>query len=80
VSHDKHIRTRVDPEWIMKTKETVSEVDSLAFVKEQVGYAQMDNFGFKEVKILEGNVVALEGLYDNGRTDKSVRDKSSVKR
>ncbi|MFT4664259.1 MAG: hypothetical protein ACI8YQ_003409 [Polaribacter sp.] len=66
VSHDKHIRARVDPEWIMQTKETVSEADSLAFVKEQVGYAQMDNFGFKEVKILEGNVgyLNLTAFYD----------------
>jgi len=66
VSHDKHIRARVDPEWIMRTKETVSEADSLAFVKEQVGYAQMDNFGFKEVKIMEGNVgyLNLTAFYD----------------
>ncbi len=66
VSHDNHIRARVDPEWIRKTKETVSEADSLAFVKEQVGYAQMDNFGFQEVKILDGNVgyLNLTGFYD----------------
>jgi hypothetical protein len=60
VSKDKHIRVMYDPERIMELNQRVTAEDSIKFLNDYVGNLKRNNFGFKEVKILEGNIGYLD--------------------
>jgi retinol-binding protein 3 len=74
VNNDKHLRVNFAPEMIAERNNVVSKEDSLAFAARQRKYGQSRNHGFKEVKILDGNIgyLNLEGFYgvdeESGRT------------
>ncbi len=55
ISHDKHLRVRFDPETAKRLKEEAknpSQEDDKQFIEQM----KKDNYGFKDVKILSGNV------------------------
>lgn len=57
VSNDKHLRVRFDPEGIQSQRNgTLNNLPSIDRVKEM----KRNNFGFKELKVLEGNVGYLD--------------------
>ncbi len=56
VSQDKHIRVMFAPNEIKERKQAVSPADSIALKQQEVEMYRQQNFGFKEVKILEGNI------------------------
>lgn len=60
VSNDKHIRVRFDPVGIAERNQVVSPEDSIKFLNRYVESLKRDNFGFKEVKMLGGNVGYLD--------------------
>lgn len=65
VSHDKHVRF-FDPEWVKANKTTVTKQDSLSMLSKDLADWKKDNFGFKEVKILPGNIgyLKLDAMMD----------------
>jgi len=60
VSKDKHIRVIYDPERIMEFNQRVTAEDSIKFLNNYVANLKKNNFGFKEVKILGGNIGYLD--------------------
>lgn len=66
VSHDKHIRVFFDPGWVKASKTAVTKEDSLAVLYRDLAIWRKDNFGFKEVKILPGNIgyLKLDAMMD----------------
>ena len=66
VSHDRHIRVFFDPDWVKQSRTAVTKQDSLAVLSRDLPRWKKENFGFKEVKILPGNIgyVNLTGMMD----------------
>lgn len=66
ISNDIHLRVIYAPEMIAQEKEVITVADSIKFLNEQIGRMKRDNFGFKEVKILEGNIgyLNLKGFFE----------------
>lgn len=66
VSHDKHIRVFFDPEWVKASRSANTKQDSLDVLYRDLPEWKKDNFGFKEVKILPGNIgyLKLDGMMD----------------
>jgi len=60
VSHDKHIRVRFDPIGIAQQKHAVTPEDKENLQQRRTAKMQRENFGFKEIKILEGNIGYLD--------------------
>lgn len=60
VSHDKHIRVGYNPQGIASQKQVNTEKDSLDYLNQYISNLQRENFGFKELKILEGNIGYLD--------------------
>ncbi len=60
ISKDKHIRVIYDPERIMEFNQRVTAEDSIKFLNNYVANLKKNNFGFKEVKILGGNIGYLD--------------------
>ncbi len=60
ISHDKHIRVRFNPEAIARQNQAVSEEQQKVLRQNQIEQAKRSNFGFNEVKILDGNVGYLD--------------------
>jgi len=60
VSNDKHVRVVFDPERIAEYEQVVTAEDSLKFQNNYIANLKRNNFGFKEVKILEGNIGYLD--------------------
>ncbi|MCZ6595789.1 MAG: S41 family peptidase [Bacteroidetes bacterium] len=60
VSNDKHIRVMFAPKRIAEHKQMVTAEDSLKFRNSYIANLKRNNFGFKEVKILEGNIGYLD--------------------
>jgi len=57
VSKDKHIRVRLNPEYIKQVKESQSKsTDSNEMPSAMLEQLKMRNYGFKEIKILDGNI------------------------
>lgn len=56
INQDKHMRVGFNPEMIAQSKNVITPEDSLAHIERQLKQGKRDNFGFKEVKILEGNI------------------------
>jgi hypothetical protein len=66
VNNDLHLRVRFDPQGIAERRNTVTPEDSLAFLQRQRRMGQKNNHGFKEVKVLDGNIgyLNLSGFFD----------------
>ena len=60
VSKDKHINVRFDPEGIAERQQAVTPADSIAFRNRYIAGMKRNNFGFKEIKILGGNIGYLD--------------------
>ena len=60
VSHDKHIRVMFSPERISDQKKAVTPEDEKKLMDERIAGRRMGNFGFNEVKILDGNIGYLD--------------------
>jgi hypothetical protein len=56
ISNDKHLRVIFNPQGIRQQKDAVTPSDSIAFINNYIEKLRGNNFGFKEVKILEGNI------------------------
>ncbi|MFT4662289.1 MAG: C-terminal processing protease CtpA/Prc [Patiriisocius sp.] len=66
ISHDKHLSIRFAPERIAEQRQTVTAQDSLDYLNRSLDRMKRNNFGFKEVKILDGNIgyLNLSGFSD----------------
>jgi hypothetical protein len=66
VSHDRHINITFDPAWVQASKKVISKNDSLELLKRDFPNARADNFGFRKVEILDGNIgyLNLSRFYD----------------
>lgn len=60
VSNDKHLRVSFAPEQIAEQQQTVTPEDSIAFLNRYINSMKRDNFGFKELKIMSGNIGYLD--------------------
>lgn len=60
ISHDKHIHVDYDPEGIKAQNEVFTVEDSLRYLNRYIDEIKRDNFGFKELKILRGNIGYLD--------------------
>lgn len=57
ISNDLHLRVAFDPNGIRKArKANMSKPDSIKLVNTRIKELKKNNFGFKELKILEGNI------------------------
>ena len=63
VCHDLHLKLRFEPKRIAQKKRSKSPTDSIKNIKRQIKAMQRSNFGFSEVKILEGNIGYLDVRY-----------------
>jgi hypothetical protein len=65
VSNDIHLRVIYAPEMIAEEQKVVTAADSLKFINKQIDRMKRENFGFKEVKILDGNIgyLNLKGFF-----------------
>ena len=59
ISKDKHIRVSFAPRSMVE-QQHVSAEDSLAFLNQYINDMKRNNFGFKEVKIMPGNIGYLD--------------------
>jgi hypothetical protein len=68
ISRDGHLEVWFDPQLIIENKKAASKrkQESAEVLQKRIKEAQKDNFGFKEVKILEGNIgyLNLTRFYD----------------
>lgn len=60
VSNDLHLRVRFSPEEVAEQRQAVTAEDSLMYRDRFIARMQRANFGFRELKILEGNVGYLD--------------------
>jgi hypothetical protein len=60
ISNDKHFHVFYDPEWIAASKKVLTKKDSIELDAKDFPNAKMENFGFREVKILQGNIGYLK--------------------
>lgn len=60
VSQDKHIRVIFDPQGIARQREAVTPEQEQALYDDMVARNRLSNFGFHQVKIMEGNVGYLD--------------------
>ncbi len=56
VSNDRHFIIQIDPDWVHDSKQAISAKDSLEMANRDISEFRKDNFGFKDVKILNGNI------------------------
>ncbi len=57
ISKDRHLRVRFDPQGIAQRRNaSLSSEDSIAFAKRRLTRRRAINYGFKEVRILDGNI------------------------
>ena len=60
ISHDKHLRVMYNPERVAAEQKVITKADSIAFLTSRVARMQQRNFGFNEVKLLDGNIGYLD--------------------
>jgi hypothetical protein len=60
ISKDKHIRVMFNPEAIARQKLAVTDEEQKTLRQNQIDHAKRANFGFNEVKILDGNIGYLD--------------------
>lgn len=56
ISSDRHFNVIFDPDWVKESKKAISKKDSIDLLERDFPNAHKENFGFKEVKILDGNI------------------------
>lgn len=56
VSNDKHFHLVYDPAWVADSKKAISKEQQDELLNRDLAHWKKDNFGFKEVKILDGNI------------------------
>lgn len=56
VSHDGHLNISFDPAWVQESKKVLTAKDSLDLENKDFPNARQENFGFKDVRILDGNI------------------------
>lgn len=56
ISKDHHFFVFFDPDWVAENKNVNSAQEKLEILKKEAEVSRKNNFGFKEVKILEGNI------------------------
>lgn len=66
VSRDKHLEVWFGPELVIETKKAASRKETVETTKEELERGRKNNFGFEEVKLLEGNIgyLKLTRFYD----------------
>jgi hypothetical protein len=66
VIHDKHFHVYFDPEGIAEERKAISGKDSALFIQDEIVRGAAHNFGFKEIRILDGNIgyVNIDGFED----------------
>lgn len=66
VIHDRHFHVYFDPEAIAEERKAVSQKDSAPLIQNEIARGAAHNFGFKEIKILDGNIgyVNIDGFED----------------
>ncbi len=66
ISKDEHFGIAHSPQYVRSIQTTLSKTDSLEMEKTQIKEGQKNNFGFKELSILEGNIGYLNftAFYD----------------
>ncbi len=60
ISKDKHIRVTFAPGQIAEQQQAITAEDSIAYLNRYVANLKRNNFGFKEVKIMPGNIGYLD--------------------
>ena len=60
ISNDKHLRVTFAPERIAEQQQTITVEDSIAYLNRYISNMKRNNFGFKEVKIMAGNIGYLD--------------------
>lgn len=60
ISKDLHIRVVLAPEVVKRMRKAEKEKDDTEIIKRQIQSGKKNNFGFKEVKILKGNIGYLD--------------------
>ncbi|WP_460219427.1 S41 family peptidase [Psychroserpens sp. MEBiC05023] len=60
ISNDKHLRVTFAPGRIAEQQQAITTEDSIAFLNRYVNNMKRNNFGFKEVKIMAGNIGYLD--------------------
>lgn len=60
ISNDKHIRVQYNPSYIKETRENDKNTDHEEYPASVIEQLKKSNYGFKEVKILEGNIGYLD--------------------
>lgn len=60
VNEDLHLRVKFDPDWVKDEQKVVSKKDSIALINKYKEYSRRNNFGFEEVKVLDGNIGYLK--------------------
>ena len=60
ISHDKHIRVSFNPEAIARQKQAVTDEERQKLQQQGIDRFKKTNFGFKQVKILDGNIGYLD--------------------
>jgi C-terminal processing protease CtpA/Prc len=60
ISNDKHLRVTFAPDQIAEQQQAVTVEDSIAFLNRYINRMKRNNFGFKEVKIMAGNIGYLD--------------------
>jgi retinol-binding protein 3 len=56
ISKDKHFRFLFDPAWVADSKKAKTKSEQDELLNRDLGKWRKDNFGFKEIKILDGNI------------------------
>ncbi|NAS31505.1 peptidase [Flavobacteriaceae bacterium R38] len=60
ISQDKHLRVLYNPNRVAAEQRVHTAEDSIKFIESRVKQMKHQNFGFKEVKILDGNIGYLD--------------------
>lgn len=56
IANDKHLSIHYDPQWVKELKEYRSSDQNKAFADKRVLETPTDNYGFKQIEMLEGNI------------------------
>ena len=56
IANDKHLSVTYDPQWVKELKEYRASDQDKAFADKRVLETPTDNYGFKQVEMLEGNI------------------------
>jgi len=60
ISKDLHLNVSFDPTGILERKKAITTKDSLILLNNYIDSLKENNFGFKEIKILDGNIGYLD--------------------